>query len=155
MNYSEQLEDKGFRKRGWLPSPTASSSRLLPTLWARLDWDWPLHQVSRHELSQKAHYDPVLVVFCYTTEQQTRVRRIYSKSFEKLEKCYLGKLFFHSVSKLKRVALKASACCSTVSRTIFQKHSETAKLKFLVVTWVDGTRPSLLVMARLIVNYCF
>ena len=45
----------------------------------------------------------------------------------------LGKLFFHSVSRLNLVALKASACCSIVSRTIFQKHSDTAKLRFLVV----------------------
>ncbi len=29
----------------------------------------------------------------------------------------LGKLFFHSVSRLNLVALNASACCSTVSRT--------------------------------------
>ena len=29
----------------------------------------------------------------------------------------LGKLFFHSVSRLNLVALKASACCSTVSLT--------------------------------------
>jgi len=46
----------------------------------------------------------------------------------------LGKLFFHSVSRLKRVALKESACCSTVSRTIFQKHSDTARLRLRVVT---------------------
>lgn len=52
---------------------------------------------------------------------------------------YLGNLFFHSVSKLNRWALKASACCSTVSRTIFQKQSETAKLKFLVVKRLDFT----------------
>lgn len=56
---------------------------------------------------------------------------------------YLGKLFFHSVSKLNLVALNASACCSTVSRTIFQKHSATAKLKFFVVTWPDIAKPFL------------
>ena len=55
----------------------------------------------------------------------------------------LGKLFFHSVSKLNLVALKASACCSTVSRTIFQKHSETAKLRFLVVIVAELTTPPL------------
>lgn len=31
--------------------------------------------------------------------------------------------------------LKLSACCSTDSRTIFQKQSDTARLRFLVVTW--------------------
>lgn len=31
--------------------------------------------------------------------------------------------------------LKASACCSTDSLTIFQKQSDTARLKFFVVTW--------------------
>lgn len=56
---------------------------------------------------------------------------------------YLGKLFFHSVSRLNLVALKASACCSTVSLTIFQKHSATARLKFLVVTCPDIAKPSL------------
>ena len=55
----------------------------------------------------------------------------------------LGKLFFHSVSRLNLVALKASACCSIVSRTIFQKHSDTAKLRFLVVIWDELTTPPL------------
>lgn len=49
----------------------------------------------------------------------------------------LGKLFFHSVSKLYLVALKESACCSTVSRTIFQKQSATAMLKLRVVSWEE------------------
>lgn len=49
----------------------------------------------------------------------------------------LGKLFFHSVSKLYLVALKESACCSTVSRTIFQKQSATAILKLRVVNCDD------------------
>lgn len=33
------------------------------------------------------------------------------------------------------IPLKTSACCSTDSRTIFQKQSATARLKFFVVTW--------------------
>lgn len=56
---------------------------------------------------------------------------------------HLGKLFFHSVSKLNLVALNASACCSTVSLTIFQKHSDTAKLKLRVVHWWLFTTPPL------------
>ena len=53
------------------------------------------------------------------------------------------KLFFHSVSRLKRVALNVSACCSTLSLTIFQKQSLTAKLKLRVVVWVALKTPSL------------
>ncbi len=54
-----------------------------------------------------------------------------------------GKLFFHSVSKLNLVALNVSACCSTLSFTIFQKQSLTAKLKFRVVVCVALNTPSL------------
>jgi len=55
----------------------------------------------------------------------------------------LGKLFFHSVSKLNLFALNVSACCSTLSLTIFQKQSLTAKLKLRVVVCVALKTPSL------------
>ncbi len=53
------------------------------------------------------------------------------------------KLFFHCVSKLNFVALNVSVCCSTLSLTIFQKQSLTAKLKFRVVVCVALKTPSL------------
>ncbi len=68
------------------------------------------------------------------SELQTKKKPIY---------LILGKLFFHSVSRLNLVALNASACCSTVSLTIFQKHSDTAKLRFLVVICDELTTPPL------------
>jgi len=44
---------------------------------------------------------------------------------------------------LNRFALNVSACCSTLSFTIFQKQSLTAKLKFRVVVCVALNTPSL------------
>jgi hypothetical protein len=60
----------------------------------------------------------------------------------------LGKLFFHSVSKLNFVALNVSDCCSTLSFTIFQKQSLTAKLKFRVVVCVALNTPLLEIEIR-------
>ena len=54
-----------------------------------------------------------------------------------------GNVFFHSVSRLKRVARKASACCSTDSRTMRQNRSDTAMLRFCVVIWLGFSTPSL------------
>lgn len=78
---------------------------------------------------------------------EKRSQRTITKKTKKTEGNYeksnLGKVLFHSVSKLNLVALKASACCSTVSLTIFQKHSATAKERFLVVSWVVDNALSL------------
>lgn len=49
--------------------------------------------------------------------------------------CFNSKLLFHFVFWSWCLPLKASACCSTDSLTIFQKQSDTARLKFFVVTW--------------------
>ena len=49
----------------------------------------------------------------------------------------------YSASRVQFAPLNASACCSTVSRTIFQKMSDTAMLRFPVVIWVGLSTPSL------------
>lgn len=48
--------------------------------------------------------------------------------------------------------MKTSACCSTDSLTIFQKQSETARLRFFVVTWWAFSMPSLVVRVSLQVS---
>lgn len=75
-------------------------------------------------------------------EKHIAVHRQESQSTRSCSRIFV-KLFFHSVSRLKRVALNVSACCSTLSLTIFQKQSLTAKLKLRVVVWVALKTPSL------------
>ncbi|KAG8232091.1 hypothetical protein J437_LFUL012451 [Ladona fulva] len=60
--------------------------------------------------------------------KKVQVRRcvVCSKHGKRIESQYMCK-------ELNLVALKASACCSTVSLTIFQKHSEMAMLSSNVI----------------------
>ncbi|TNN84084.1 hypothetical protein EYF80_005690 [Liparis tanakae] len=59
------------------------------------------------------------------------------------EQAQTTSVLLYSASTQEKDEEKTSACCSTDSLTIFQKQSETARLKFFVVTWWAFSMPSL------------